>query len=270
MSDTPTRRSLLKRAGMTGAGLSAISTTAMADTSSGGRAPLDDEEVLELLREASRKEPFQAMYRHLLREGYYPNWDETTGKMEEVGSITRPVLNTPFENFNGTEAEFIVRFDRSKNIGVRALVPEDDEVVSYYSSAELMDRYERDVVGVEKFRQFALEQRANSDEVSATGCCKGVKLGCKTVNSTEICAAITALSAGMALTGVTLTVLSPVPGDEAVALASLGKVSTLLNGAGCGVAELVDGYLGCEPDDYKVCLYAANLFFPFFTVEPLC
>jgi len=270
MSDTPTRRSLLKRAGIAGAGLSGISATAMAETGSEGDVPLDDEEVWELLQEASKKEPFHAMYRHLLRDGYYPNWDETTGEMEEIGSITRPVLATPFESFDGDTVDFIVRFDENQDVGVRVLVPEEEEVISYHSSSEIIKRYEQDVIRFEKFQQFALEQDVNSGEVGTAGCCKGVKLGCKTVNGTDICAAITVLSSGMALTGVTLTVLSPVPGDEAVALATLGKVSTFLNGAGCGVAELVDGYLDCEPDDYKVCLYAANLFFPFVTVEPLC
>lgn len=255
MSYEPTRRSLLKRVGIGGVGLSALSATAVADTGSKNDVSLGDERVWELLQEASDKEPFHAMYQYLLREGYYPNWDETTGKIEEIDSITRPVLLTPFESFDGEEAEFIVRFDDEHHVGVQAVVEADRTVETYYSSADIINQFEQDVLDWKQYREFAEGQVQSQD----------IKIGCKTAHRGEICAVIGLL--GAAGTAV-VSVASPVPGDESIIL-TLGKVESVIAGA-CNAAEVIDGHLNCEPDTYKVCLYTANLFFPYVLIKPKC
>lgn len=252
------KRELLKSIGAAGGSAFLFSGVGAADATAVRPESLDDDSVRTLLRTAFAKRPFREMHRFLVKRGYRADWRAVTGQREEIGSLSRPVLSIPFEGGDGTRADCLVRFDERRDVGVQALI--DSE--SYYSSDQLIQKSDRAVVGMETFHRLAEKRRVGTGGVST----QDVKVGCRTVGGAEICAAIAVLGA-VGTAGVTL--LSPVPGDEAVVLANLGKVEALISGS-CGIAELIDGYIGCEPDDFRVCVYIANLFFPYPTIKPLC
>jgi len=251
------KRKFLQNIGALGGSAIAIpGMSAAIDSNESESEPLEEAEVWKLLRNAVDERPFQEMYTFLVREGYHAEWDRAKGWREEIQSTKRPVLLVPFQNATGKEAKCIIRFDERKSVGVEALVPKEQGYTSYYSSDDLIEHFDQGVIDSQSYRQF-VEGRVSTQDI---------EIGCKTVGGAEICAAIAVLGAAGSAT---VTLLSPVPGDEAAVIANLGKVETIISGA-CGLAELIDGYIDCEPDNYKVCLYTANLFFPYVTIKPLC
>lgn len=280
--DETNRRKVLKTLGAAGSA-TVFSGVATAQNRSDEQLLKDEEmgsiEEYRYAYKARRLDDFKAAVRKVKKEGYH-DVEERKGIRRSGSMLAQPVhiLSYTLTSPNKTgEAVISISFDALNEPTVGVRIDSDKKKVQTATDSSTQQPIGGERFIIENDEALSLERASVNIEdespVQSMGSDK-CKMGSKvlTTSGNDACYAITA---GLWLTTGLVTLLSPVPGDEAIAAV---RLKTLAKGAtgGCllyttAKREFEDRGKDCDEIKFHVCVYQPTIWStPMVYVTPEC